>query len=84
MPSLGHFQAQSAAYRKEVLGSGTLRVSIEAGVTRGWEGIVGENGFSIGIDQFGMSAPANDLFAHFGITGADVATKALDRVKASA
>ncbi len=84
MPSLGHFQEQSQAYRKEVLGSGTLKVSIEAGVTRGWEGIVGEDGFSIGIDRFGHSAPSGDLFAHFGFTGADVATKVLDWVKASA
>ena len=84
MPSLGHFQEQSQAYRKEVLGSGALRVSIEAGVTRGWEGIVGEDGFSIGIDCFGQSAPAADLFSHFGITGADIADKILDRIKASA
>ena len=45
-----------------------LKVSIEAGVTLGWESIVGENGLSFGIDSFGASAPAEVLYDHFGLT----------------
>ncbi len=84
MPSIEHFLAQSAAYKKEVLGAGTLKVSIEAGITRGWEAIVGDNGFSVGIDRFGLSAPAEDLYVHFGFTGTDVAARILNRFRASA
>ena len=84
MPSIEHFLAQPAAYKKEVLGAGTLKVSVEAGITRGWEAIVGDNGFSVGIDRFGLSAPAEDLYVHFGFTGADVAARILNRFRASA
>jgi transketolase len=45
-----------------------LAVSIEAGATLGWERVVGRDGLMIGIDRFGASAPAADLFRHFGFT----------------
>lgn len=83
MPSMEIFLKQSQAYRNEVLGGDCLRASIEAGITRGWEAIVGDNGLSIGMDRFGLSAPGAELFAHFGFTGADVAKKVLKRIKAT-
>ncbi|MEE8294136.1 MAG: transketolase [Sphingomonadales bacterium] len=83
MPSMEIFLGQSKAYRKEVLGGNCLKVSIEAGITRGWEVIVGDNGMSVGIDRFGLSAPGADLFAHFGFTGEEVAQKVLKRIKAT-
>ena len=43
-------------------------VSIEAGATLGWERYTGSDGLNIGIDRFGASAPAGDLFAHYGLT----------------
>lgn len=68
MPSTRVFDLQDAAYRTSVLGDGLPRVAIEAGVTDFWRKYVGVDGAVIGIDQFGESAPAGDLFKHFGIT----------------
>ena len=83
LPSMAHFLAQPENYQKDVLGPGTLKVSIEAGVTNGWQAIVGTGGMMLGIDQFGYSAPAPDLFAHFGLTGGKIAEKILTRLKAT-
>ncbi len=63
------FDAQDEAYRKAVLPANTVKVSIEAGTTFGWHKYVGDGGKVIGIDSFGASAPATDLYKHFGITG---------------
>jgi transketolase len=68
MPCAEMFDAQDAAYRDDILRSDALIVSIEAGVTLGWERYVGRDGLAIGIDSFGASAPAGDLFRHFGFT----------------
>jgi transketolase len=68
MPSMSRFQAQDADYRAALLPKDVLKVSIEAGVTLGWERFVGENGLTIGIDTFGASAPAEVLFKHFGFS----------------
>ena len=68
MPSMTRFRVQDAAYRADLFPAAVLKVSIEAGVTLGWESIVGENGLSFGIDSFGASAPAEVLYDHFGLT----------------
>jgi len=68
-PSWHLFQRQDAAYRAEVLGpEGAVRVSVEAGVTMGWERWTGSRGASVGIDRFGASAPAEVLFEKLGVT----------------
>ena len=67
MPSWELFDAQDAAYRADILPAGVLKVSIEAGVTLGWQKYVGD-GLTIGLDRFGASAPAEVLFEHFGFT----------------
>ncbi len=73
MPCTSVFDAQDEAYRESVLPSAvTARVAVEAGVTGGWWRYVGTNGRVIGIDQFGESAPAPELFAHFGFTTENV------------
>ncbi len=75
-PSWDLFAAQTAEYRKKVLpDSIQKRVSIEAGITMGWEKWVGEQGISVGMTSFGASAPAGTLFKEFGIT-ADAVYKA--------
>ncbi len=61
------FDAQDVAYRNDTLPEGVLKVSIEAGVTAGWQKYVGD-GLTIGIDSFGASAPAEVLYDHFGLT----------------
>lgn len=69
MPSVDAFEAQDAAYRESVLPAAvTARVAVEAGVTGGWYKYVGLNGKVVGIDTFGESAPAGELFKHFGFT----------------
>lgn len=79
MPCWEAFAEQDAAYRDEVLPPGvTCRVSVEAGVTLGWERWVGSRGASIGIDgRFGASAPYKEVYEHLGITAEAVAAKVL-------
>ena len=69
MPSTDVFDRQDAAYRESVLPTAVRkRVAIEAGVTPFWRAYVGLDGAVIGIDSFGASAPADKLYAYFGIT----------------
>ena len=69
MPCTSAFERQPLAWREGVLPSWCRkRVAIEAGVTGFWRQYVGLDGAVIGIDRFGASAPADKLYAHFGIT----------------
>ncbi|OGI43644.1 MAG: transketolase [Candidatus Muproteobacteria bacterium RBG_16_64_11] len=74
MPSTDAFDVQDAAYREAVLPKAvTKRVAVEAGVTDGWYKYTGLNGKVVGLDRFGESAPAGQLFKHFGFTAENVA-----------
>ncbi len=69
MPSTFAFEAQDAAYRESVLPSTVrARVAVEAGIPDGWYKYVGSEGAVIGMETYGESAPAADLFEHFGFT----------------
>jgi len=68
MPCVEIFEEQDAAWKNAVLPPDLPVVAVEAGATRGWWRYVGRGGAVIGIDRFGESAPAPDLFAHFGFT----------------
>ncbi|HSM05222.1 MAG TPA: transketolase [Longimicrobiales bacterium] len=82
-PSWALFQEQDPEYQRSVLGSdGVVRVSVEAGVTRGWERWIGPRGRAVGIDHFGASAPAETLFEKFGITAEAVAVAAREALQA--
>ena len=77
MPCVERFAAQDAAYREAVLPAAVeARVAVEAGVTPGWYRYVGTRGEVVGIDRFGASAPAGELFANFGFTAELVAAAA--------
>jgi len=79
MPSTDVFDAQDEAYRDSVLPAAiTARVAIEAGVTDGWWRYVGTKGRIVGLDRFGESAPADELFEHFGFTTENIVTVAKD------
>jgi transketolase len=80
LPSWENFQAQSQAYRDEVLPAGPLRVSIEAGTTFGWERYV-HDGLRFGVDGFGASAPIEDLYKHFGLTADAITPQILDKLE---
>jgi len=72
MPSTTTFDKQDAAYRGSVLPKGLPRVSVEAGVTDFWRKYVGLDGVAIGVDSFGESAPAAEVYKHFGVTADNV------------
>jgi transketolase len=74
MPGTTVFDRQPEAYRNEVLPKGLPRVAVEAGVTDFWRKYVGLDGAVVGIDTYGESAPAGELFRHFGFTAENVAT----------
>ncbi|HZO04283.1 MAG TPA: transketolase [Burkholderiales bacterium] len=74
MPSTTEFDRQGAEYRNSVLPKGLPKVAVEAGVSDYWRKYVGTEGAVVGIDRYGDSAPAVDVFKHFGFT-ADNVTK---------
>ena len=79
MPCTDLFDSQDEAYRQSVLPSAvSVRVAVEAGVTDGWWRYVGPQGRVVGIDRFGASAPASELFTHFGFTTENVVAVATD------
>mgnify|MGYP001455364950 CR=1 FL=1 len=76
MPCWETFDKQTDEYKKEVIPDrGSLKISIEAGITNGWEKYIGINGLAIGINHFGSSAPAGDLAHEFGFTADQIADK---------
>ena len=78
LPSWELFEAQSQEYRDSVLPPHIrARISIEAGVTLGWERYVGTEGVAVGIDRFGASAPGNVLYQKFGLTADRMVSEAL-------
>jgi transketolase len=85
MPCTEHFDAQPRDYRDEILPDVSnreiLRVSIEAGTTFGWERYTGLHGLRIGIDRFGVSAPAKDAYEFFGLTRDKVVQRVTDFMK---
>ncbi|HEY1407829.1 MAG TPA: transketolase, partial [Promineifilum sp.] len=74
MPSWELFEAQDAAYKESVLPAAVrARVSVEAGITDGWQTYVGLDGASVGLNRFGASAPYKIIFEELGITAEAVA-----------
>jgi transketolase len=83
MPCVELFEKQDAAWRSAVLPLNLPMVAVEAGATRGWWRYVGRSGAVVGMDRFGESAPAPDLFAHFGFTSQRVADAARSVIAAA-
>ena len=85
MPSCERFDAQTRAYREDILpdvsNAQVLRVSIEAGSLIGWERYTGLHGLRFGLDGFGASAPIDDLYEHFGLTAAQIAPQIVAHLK---
>ena len=80
-PCFERFKAQPATYRAEVLGTAP-RVGIEAAIQQSWGGLLGDNSAFIGMDSFGASAPADELYEHFGITAQAVVDAATTLINA--
>jgi transketolase len=85
MPCTDRFDSQPADYREDILpdvsNREVLRISIEAGTTFGWERYTGLHGLRIGIDRYGVSAPASDAYDFFGLTADKVAAQVTDFMK---
>ncbi len=74
MPSTDVFDAQSGSYKESVLTPGVkARVSVEAGVTDCWFKYIGDHGRAVGVDSFGLSAPYEKVYEHFGLSAENVA-----------
>ncbi|HYI48014.1 MAG TPA: transketolase [Allosphingosinicella sp.] len=81
MPCWSLFDEQDAVWRADILPDGPLLVSIEAGATLGWERYTGRSGLNIGLDRFGASAPAGDLFERFGFTAEAIVPRILESLQ---
>jgi transketolase len=81
VPCFELFRARPAAERQTVIGAAPVRVAVEAAIRQGWDEIIGSDGAFVGMMTFGASAPAKDLYIHFGITAAKVAEAALGKLK---
>jgi transketolase len=82
LPCWELFEQQSATYRESVLGPGTVKVAIEAGMRFGWDRYIGPDGVFIGMSSFGASGPAKEVYKHFGITAEHAAAAAKSALKA--
>jgi len=80
MPCWELFDAQDAAYKAGVLGEGTVKVGVEAAMRFGWDKYLGNDGGFVGMTGFGASAPAGELYKHFGITAENVVAEAKARL----
>jgi len=80
VPSLELLLAQPAERQQAIVGNAPVKVAIEAAVRWGWDAVIGKDGEFIGMHSFGASAPAKDLFKHFGITAEAAVNAALNRL----
>jgi transketolase len=80
VPSLELLLAQPADRQQAIIGQAPVKVAIEAAVRWGWDAVIGRDGEFIGMHGFGASAPAKDLFKHFGITAEAAVSAALKRL----
>ncbi|MDI4232688.1 transketolase [Bradyrhizobium sp. 31Argb] len=80
VPSLELLLAQPEDRKKAIIGNAPVKIAIEAAVRWGWDAVIGQDGEFIGMHGFGASAPAKDLFKHFGITAEAAVNAALKRV----
>ena len=80
VPSLELLLAQPAEKRQAIIGKAPVKIAIEAAVRWGWDAIVGQDGTFIGMHGFGASAPAKELYKHFGITAEAAVDAALKRL----
>ncbi len=79
VPSMELFLSQDEDYRKSVIGTAPVRIAVEAALRFGWDAIIGEHGLFVGMTGFGASAPAKELYKHFGITAEAVTEKVMSR-----
>jgi transketolase len=80
VPSLELLLAQPADRKNAIIGNAPVKIAIEAAVRWGWDAVIGQDGEFVGMHGFGASAPAKDLYKHFGITAEAAVNAALKRL----
>jgi transketolase len=80
VPSLELLLAQPAERQQAIIGNAPVKIAIEAAVRWGWDAVIGKDGEFIGMHSFGASAPAKDLYKHFGITAEAAVNAVLGRL----
>ena len=80
VPCVELFAEQPDDYREAIIGNSPVKIAIEAAVRQGWDAMIGSDGIFIGMESFGASAPAKDLYKHFGITAEAVVAAAETRL----
>jgi transketolase len=84
VPSFELFEEQDDAYKAATIGNSKVRVGIEAAIRLGWDRFIGVDGIFIGMNGFGASAPADQLYEYFGITAKHAAEAALAKLTSNA
>jgi len=77
VPCFELFRAQPEAYRRQTIGNAPANVAVEAAIRLGWDEFIGAGGAFVGMSGFGASAPAKDVYKHFGITAEAVVAAAV-------
>ncbi|WP_284759378.1 transketolase [Agrobacterium sp. fls2-241-TYG-188a] len=76
VPCFELFKEQPETYRKAIIGNSPVKIGVEAAIRQGWDYFIGHDGAFVGMQSFGASAPAKDLYKHFGITAEAVVAAA--------
>jgi len=84
MPCHELFDIQKKDYKSKILNETKHKISIEASTTDYWQKYIGENGMAFGIDNFGKSAPYNEIYEHFGLTSKNIVKKVKEMINKNA
>lgn len=82
VPCAELFFKQDSEYKVNYLCNNSIKIAIEAAIKMGWEKFIGPHGIFIGMENFGESAPSEELYKYFGITADNIVTKVLAKLKA--
>ncbi|KQO75677.1 transketolase [Rhizobium sp. Leaf262] len=80
VPCFELFKEQPETYRKAIIGNSPVKIGVEAAIRQGWDYFIGNDGAFVGMHSFGASAPAKDLYKHFGITAEAVVAAAEEKL----
>ena len=80
VPSFELFRRQTAEYRRALIGDTSIKIAVEAGIRQGWDELIGREGHFVGMNGFGASGPASELYRHFGITAEAVVAAVMERL----
>ncbi len=79
VPSFELFDMQSKEYKMNLICNSSLKVAVEAASRFGWDKYIGPHGLFIGMDNFGLSAPGDELYKYFGITAENIVNKITEK-----